>query len=65
MNRSGYTVAHSSWNQSFQARIVASPSPASLQAENTRPANPVIIDGKLTAAHTPAMSMSATRWCGS
>ena len=59
--RSGYGEYHSSKNQSFHARVTASPSSGSLQRENTDPQKPVICDGKLTDAHTPLMSMSRTR----
>ncbi len=61
MMRVGWAVYHSSNSQSFQARMHAWPSSGSLALKNTRPQNPVIIDGKFTAAHTPLMSMSATR----
>jgi hypothetical protein len=59
--RSGYGACHSSANQSFHACVTARPSSGSEHCENTRPQNPVIWDGKFTAAHTPLMSMSLTR----
>ncbi len=59
--RSGYGDHHSSWSQSFHARVVAQPSSWSSAWANTRPQNPVIIDGKLTEAHTPLRSMSRMR----
>ena len=59
--RSGYAANHTSWNQSFHARVTASPSSGSLQRENTEPQKPVICDGKFTDAHTPLMSMSRMR----
>ena len=59
--RSGCGEYHSSKNQSFHARVVASPSSESFAWENTRPQKPVIIDGKLSDAHTPLMSMSRMR----
>ena len=59
--RRGARVYHSSYSQSFHARMHAWPSSGSLALKNTRPQNPVIIDGKFTAAQTPLMSMSRTR----
>ena len=41
--------------------VTASPSSASEHCEKTRPQKPVIIDGKLSDAHTPLMSMSWMR----
>ncbi len=41
--------------------MTARPSSGSLAPEKTRPEKPVIIDGKLSEAHTPLMSMSAMR----
>jgi hypothetical protein len=61
MIRSGCGCHHSSWTQSLNARVVASPSSGSEHCEYTRPQKPVIIDGKLSEAHTPLMSMSRTR----
>ena len=61
MIRSGYGEYHSSKNQSFHARVTASPSSGSCACENTRPQKPVIIDGKFSDAHTPLMSMSWMR----
>ena len=61
MIRSGYGEYQSSNSQSFHARVVASPSSGSAQLAKTRPQNPVIIDGKLTAAQMPPMSMSRMR----
>ncbi len=61
MMRVGCAVYHSSNSQSFHARMHAWPSSGSLALKNTRPQNPVTIDGKLTAAHTPLRSMSRTR----
>ena len=61
MMRSGYGEYHSSYSQSFHARVTARPSSGSEHCENTRPQKPVIIDGKLSDAHTPLMSMSRTR----
>jgi hypothetical protein len=60
-NRSGYGRYHSSWIQSFQARITACPSSGSSEPENTDPQNPAMDDGKFMDDHTPAMSMSRTR----
>src|SRR5207237_390083 len=59
--RSGYGEYHSSNNQSFHARVTARPSSGSEHCEKTRPQKPVIIDGKLSDAHTPLMSMSRMR----
>ena len=59
--RSGWGEYHSSKNQSFHARVTASPSSGSVHRENTEPQKPVICDGKFTDAHTPLMSMSRTR----
>ena len=59
--RSGCRSYHSSNSQSFQARTHATPSSRSATLKNTRPQNPVICDGKFTAAQTPLMSMSRTR----
>ena len=59
--RSACGEYHSSKNQSFHARVTASPRSASPQRENTEPQKPVICDGKFTDAHTPLMSMSRTR----
>ena len=61
MMRVGYGEYHSSKSQSFQARVVCTPSSVSLATENTRPQNPVICEGKLREAHTPLMSMSRMR----
>ena len=61
MIRSGWTDAHSSKSQSFQARTQAAPSARSSAAKNTRPQKPEICDGKLSEAQTPFRSMSATR----
>ena len=61
MIRSGCGCHHSSYTQSLNARVVASPSSGSEHCEYTRPQKPVIIDGKLSDAHTPLMSMSCTR----
>ena len=59
--RVGCAVYHSSYSQSFHARMHAWPSSGSLALKKTRPQNPVTIDGKFTAAQTPLMSMSRTR----
>ena len=58
MIRSGCGCHHSSCTQSLNARVVARPSSGSEHCEYTRPQKPVIIDGKLSDAHTPLMSMS-------
>ena len=59
--RSGCGCHHSSCTQSLNARVVARPSSGSEHCEYTRPQKPVIIDGKLSDAHTPLRSMSCTR----
>ncbi len=59
--RSGWREYHSSKSQSFQALMQARPRSRSLASKKTRPQNPVIMDGKLTDAQTPLMSMSRTR----
>ncbi len=59
--RSGYGEYHSSKSQSFQAIVTACPRAESEHWLNTRPQNPVIMEGKFTDAHTPLMSMSCTR----
>ncbi len=61
MIRSGCGRYHSSYIQSFHARVAARPSSGSWACEYTRPQKPVIIDGKLSDAHTPLMSMSRMR----
>ncbi|CAB4705258.1 unannotated protein [freshwater metagenome] len=61
MVRSGYGCHHSSCIQSFHARVTARPSAGSEHCEYTRPQKPVIIEGKLSEAHTPLMSISRTR----
>ena len=59
--RSGWGLCHSSKNQSFHARVTASPSSGSEHRENTDPQNPVICDGKFTDAQMPLRSMSRMR----
>ena len=59
--RSGWGCHHASCTQSLNARVVARPSSGSEHCEYTRPQKPVIIDGKLSDAHTPLTSMSCTR----
>ena len=61
MTRSGCGCHHASCTQSLNARVVARPSSGSEHCEYTRPQKPVIIDGKLSDAHTPLRSMSCTR----
>ncbi len=61
MMRVGCGRYHSSYSQSFHARMHAWPSSRSLALKSTRPQKPVTIDGKLTAAQMPLMSMSRTR----
>ncbi len=61
MMRSGYVPAHTSACQSFQARIDARPSSGSSDLEKTDPQKPATSEGKHNDAHTPLMSMSATR----
>ena len=59
--RSGYSRYHSSWSQSFQARVASRPTSESSASVKTCPQNPVTCDGKFNMAQMPATSMSATR----
>ena len=59
--RLGYAWNHSVHNQSFHAFTAAFPTSTSLACANTRPQNPVIIEGKLSIAQIPPRFMSATR----
>ncbi len=61
MMRSGKVPAHTSACHSFQARKQARPSSGSSEREKTDPQKPATSDGKHSDAHTPLMSMSATR----